>query len=414
MAKNLCPPRIAYVVTSSLALGFLRGQLGSLREAGYDVTIIASGGQELTRFAESEGVRAVAVPMAREISPIKDLISVGRLWRVMRRLQPYITNVGTPKAGLLGGLASLLAGVPCRLYILHGLRLETAKNLKRRMLMLAEQLACLCAHRVICVSESLRQRAANLGLVRADQTMVLGRGSCNGVDVSRFALDEAKLERAGRLRRELRIPDGVPVVGFVGRFTRDKGIAELLEAFDLLHARFPELRLLLVGGLDEADSPAPSVIERIKADSTIVNPGFVADMAPYYAIMDILALPTYREGFPYVVLEAQAAGKPAVVTAATGSVDSVVNGVTGIVVPVGDSTGLAGALAKLLENPSLATAMGEAGQRRALAEFQPERIWSGLLAEYQSLLKASGLPLPVTPRQSAANVQAARAEVASS
>ena len=217
-------PRIVYVVTSSLAVGFLRGQLGYLRKAGYEVTVISSPGEALTRIAESDGVQTIAIPINRGISPVRDLISLWQLCRAMNDLRPSITNVGTPKAGLLGGMASRLVDVPCRLYTLHGLRLETAKGIRRRVLLLAERLACLCAHRVVCVSESLRRKAVDVGVLEMEKTAIFGSGAAMGVDVQRFHPVPAGDDRVLELRRRLRIPQTAPVVGFVGRLTRDKAI----------------------------------------------------------------------------------------------------------------------------------------------------------------------------------------------
>jgi glycosyltransferase involved in cell wall biosynthesis len=392
-------PRIVYVLTASLAVRFLRGQLRYLREAGFDVTVIASWGEELATIPEAEGVRAISVPFSRGISLRKDLMSLWHLWRVMRRIRPTITSVGTPKAGLLGGLVAFFAGVPCRLYTLRGLRLQTVTGMRRRVLLFAERLACLSAHRIICVSNSLRQEAVALGLADSQKTVVLGSGSSNGVDVSRFDLDQAERQKAVELRSKLGIPPDAPVVGFVGRFTRDKGIDELLQAFSLLRERLPELRVLLVGDVEKGDLPSLDVLQKVKTDPNIVCPGFVADPALYYQIMDVLALPTRREGFPNAVLEANASGKPAVVTNATGAVDSVIDGVTGFIVPVGDSVALANALAKLLYDPCLAKSMGQTARDRAAAEFRQETIWAGMLGESRRLLVAKALPLPLAEVQ---------------
>jgi glycosyltransferase involved in cell wall biosynthesis len=397
-------PRIVYVLTASLAVRFLRGQLRYLREAGFDVTVIASWGEELATIPEAEGVRAISVPFSRGISLRKDLMSLWHLWRVMRRIRPTITSVGTPKAGLLGGLVAFFAGVPCRLYTLRGLRLQTVTGMRRRVLLFAERLACLSAHRIICVSNSLRQEAVALGLADSQKTVVLGSGSSNGVDVSRFDLDQAERQKAVELRSKLGIPPDAPVVGFVGRFTRDKGIDELLQAFSLLRERLPELRVLLVGDVEKGDLPSLDVLQKVKTDPNIVCPGFVADPALYYQIMDVLALPTRREGFPNAVLEANASGKPAVVTNATGAVDSVIDGVTGFIVPVGDSVALANALAKLLYDPCLAKSMGQTARDRAAAEFRQETIWAGMLGECRRLLVAKALPLPLAEAQARESV----------
>jgi glycosyltransferase involved in cell wall biosynthesis len=387
-------PRVLHVATASLSLKLMQGQLAFLREAGYEVAVMTSPGGELRAAGRSAGIETYAVPMAREISPLRDLKSLVRLYRVVRCLRPSITNVGTPKAGLLAGIAAWLARVPCRFYTLRGLRCETARGLKRRILLLSERIACLCAHKVICVSESLRQRAVALGIVPAHHALVLGSGSSNGVDSSRFLLTpELRIREAG-LRQELKIPQEAQVVGFVGRLTRDKGIAELVKAFSRLCETSAAVWLLLVGDFEDTD-PLPADVRRaIETHPKIIRTGFVAEATSYYHLMDVLALPTYREGFPNAILEAHAAGKPVVATRATGVVDAVLDGVTGVLVPVGDAETLAKGLESLLRNRDTATRMGSAGRERVRREFQQERIWGALAREYSHLLSARGLPQP--------------------
>lgn len=392
-------PRVLHVATAALSLKLMHGQLAFLREAGFEVTVMTSPGGELGAAGRSEGIETFAVPMAREISLLRDLQSLVRLYRVVRRLRPSITNVGTPKAGLLAGIAAWLARVPCRFYTLRGLRCETTRGLKRRILLLSERIACLCAHRVICVSESLRQRAVDLGIVQAHHALVLGSGSSNGVDASRFLLTPQLRNRVAELRQELKIPPEAQVVGFVGRLTRDKGVAELVKAFSRLCETSAAVWLLLVGDFEDAD-PLPSDVRReIETHSKIIRTGFAPEVTAYYHLMDVLALPTYREGFPNAILEAHAAGKPVVATRATGVVDAVVDGVTGVLVPAGDAETLAKSLESLLRNKDLATSMGSAGLERVRREFQQERIWGALAREYSHLLSARGLPRPETESQ---------------
>lgn len=304
----------------------------------------------------------------------------------MKKLRPTLTNFGTPKAGLLGNIAACLTGVPCRVYTLRGLRLETGRGWKRRLLTLTERIACKCAHRVICVSASLRDRVIELGLASADKVIVLGSGSGNGIQAERFALSVANLSRAETIRAKLKLPTHVPVVGFVGRFTRDKGIPDLMLAFAEVRLEIPELHLLLVGDFEDGDPVPQQVRDQIEQDPHIVSPGFVPDTSPYYHLMDLLVLPTYREGFPGVPLEAQASGKPVVTTNATGAIDSVQDGVTGLIVPVGDSKALAGAIRRLLQNQQLRESMGRAGQEWVAREFNGERVRAALVEEYQALI----------------------------
>ena len=177
---------VVHAVTASLSLVLLKRQLDYLRKTGFHPVALCSPGPEVANFRAAESIRVVTVSMEREISPFRDLISLMRLWRTLRELRPAICNAGTPKAGLLVGLAAWMNRIPCRVYTLRGLRLETATGLKRRILFISERIACGCAHRVICVSPSLRQRAIKLRLVPAKKGVVLGFGSSNGVDPSRF------------------------------------------------------------------------------------------------------------------------------------------------------------------------------------------------------------------------------------
>jgi glycosyltransferase involved in cell wall biosynthesis len=405
--------RVVYVVTSSLSVRLLQGHLAYLQRGGFDVTLVSSPGKELDRARMLEGVQTVSVPMSREISLWEDVLSLWKLWRVMRRLRPAITNVGTPKAALLGGIVARACRIPCRYYTLRGLRCETTTGLKRLLLLLTERIACLSAHRVICVSESLRQKAIDLGIVDAHRTLVLGSGSFNGVDGGRFAPTAETLRRAVELRGRLRIPAEAPVVGFVGRLTRDKGIAELAEAYSQLRKRFPELRLLLVGDPEEGDPLHPETHRYIESEPQIIHTGFVQDPALYYHVMDVLAFPTHREGFPNAVIEAHAAGKPVVAARSTGVVDAVIDGVTGILVPIGDAGALTDALERLLEDTNLAATLGSAGRERVRREFKQERMWEALVQEYLRLLRTKGLSIPRQASQNAAPATAASAVVVS-
>lgn len=399
--------RIVYVVTSSLSVRLISGQLNYLRQLGFEVFLISSSGEELSRVRTLEGVSTVSMPMAREIAFWKDLRALWMLWRVMRRLRPSIVNFSTPKAALLGAIAAWLGRVPCRIYMLRGLRFETTVGLKRFGLVLCEHIACRCATRVICVSQSLRRKAVAMGLVKRERAIVIASGSSNGVEEFRFTSGSKHTCSAALLCLDLGVPPEAPVIGFVGRLTKDKGIGELVEAYLVLQAKIPELRLLLVGDTEEGDPLPPEICRRIETTPGIIRTGFVQDPAPYYHLMDVLALPTHREGFPNVVLEAHAAGKPVVAALATGVVDAVINGATGILVPVGDYHALANALAHVIEDRRLAAALGSAGRERVLREFRQEIVWDALAQEYLQLLHAKGLTVPTAATRNEAAVELA-------
>ena len=385
--------RVVNILTSSLTVRFLEGQPEYFENKGFEIVVVSSPGDELGKV-QRNGARTVAIPMAREISLWRDVLSLWRIWRVLSRLRPAITNVATPKAGLLGGIAAWTCRIPCRYYTLIGLRCETTTGFKRKLLLLTERIACMCAHQVICVSESLRLKARDLGIVSAERAWVLGPGSCNGVDTEEFAPRVETLRRAEQLRLQLGIPADAPVLGFVGRLTRDKGIAELVEAYSKLRERFPELRLLLVGEVEEADPLPPETYRLIARESQIIHTGFVKDPVPYYHMMDVLALPTHREGFPNAVLEAHASGKPVVAARSTGVVDAVIDGTTGVLVPIGDARALAEALEVVLADEGLGVSLGAAGRERVLREFRREMVWDAIIQRYLQQLRNKGMSVP--------------------
>jgi glycosyltransferase involved in cell wall biosynthesis len=388
MNDDLARPRLVIAVNSAIAVGFLQGQLQFFQDRGLDVTVLCpERRKDEWEVARPHEVPIIEVPMEREIAPIQDLVSFWRLWRIMRVLRPTVTNVGTPKAGLLGGLSAWLNRVPCRFYTLHGLRFETTKGLRRKLLIYAERLACRLAHRVVCVSQSVREKAIASGLTNQERTVIFGAGSCNGVDASRFAATPEMMRRAADLRRQLGIPAQAPVVLFVGRLTCDKGIPELMKAFLHLSSQFPELRLLLVGCFEDGDPLPVDTRRHLETNPRVIFAGAARDTAPYYAMADVLILPSHREGLPTVVLEAQAAGTPVVGATATGIVDLVTEGETGLLFPVGDVTALAKAVAKLISDKGLATKIGLAGQEQVQRDFRQEQIWQALHREYLEVLQ---------------------------
>ena len=392
-------PRLVFVVNSSLAVGFLQGQLQYFQSQGFDVTVVCpKRKQNEWEVPKPEGVSIVEVEMERNIAPLRDLVSLWRLWRIIRTLRPAITNVGTPKAGLLGGLAAWINRVPCRYYTLHGLRFETTKGLRRRILIFAERLACRFAHRVICVSHSTHEKAITSGLTSEEQTLVFGSGSCNGVDCSRFASTPKRVNQAAALRCQLGIPARANVVTFVGRLTVDKGIPELAEAFLKLDEKFPDQWLLLVGCFEDEDPLPVNTRKFLESHPRVIFSGPVRDTSIYYAASDVVVLPSHREGLPTVILEAQAAGIPVVGSSATGIVDVVMHGETGLLFPTGDVSALADTLARLITDNALAARLVRAGRESVNQRFRQEAVWEAHLREYIGLLQTKE-PNPLSVRK---------------
>ena len=389
--------RLVYLVTDPItAECFLDGHLAFLRETGFDVHLVSRPGPSLSRVRDSSGVETHEIPFQREIAPAADLQCLSKLTKLLRRLAPEAVNASTPKAALLGLLAARRAQVPHRLYLVRGLRLETTTGLKRRVLVAAERATFRAATRSYCVSHSLRRRYLELVGGRgegraaerpaADRLKVLVNGSSNGVSLGRF-VNASNPDARAHARERLGIPPNAPVVGFVGRLTRDKGIADLVEAFGWVAGdRYPEARLVLLGDFEQGDPVDAETRRRIESGGAIVRLPFSERPEEDYAAFDVVAFPSYREGFPNVPLEAAASRLPVAGYRATGTVDAVVDGETGTLVPIGDRHAFGSALASYLADPDLRRRHGENGHSRAASEFRPRRIWSAWRDEYRELL----------------------------
>lgn len=376
-------PRTRLLVATTIpetAWTIMRGQLRHLQKNGFDVVLVSSPGTRLAETGLREGVEVRPVPMRRELSPRADLGAVLQLLGLLRAERVDVSYVGTPKAGLLVGLAAVAARIPTRVYLLRGLRLETERGWRRAVLWAAEWVAIRCAHQVIVVSPSLRTRARELRLLGKSAGVVLGRGASNGIDLEAFAPTAANRADGVQLRCTLGIDQDAFVFGFVGRLTVDKGIGELAEAFARVQAILPECWLLLAGAQELARLPPPTQ-EALETLPNVRFAGWREDTAAVYQAIDCLVLPTYREGLPNVALEAAAAGRPVITTTATGAVDSILDGETGLLVRARSWSELASAMTALAASPDLAGRLGEAGREFVARYYSNEVVWNALVTE---------------------------------
>jgi len=386
--------RLVHVTTVGMTLHFVRGQVTFMRDRGFDVFALSSPGEDLTTFGEAEHVPVHAVNMTRQITPLRDLLAIVRIVRYFRHVRPHIVHAHTPKGGLLGTIAAWLSRVPVRIYHIRGLPFTSASGLRRSVLRCTERISCRFATHVLCVSESNRELAVNARLCPAPKISVLLRGSGNGVDAL-GVFDPARWrDQRGNVRTMTGIPSDALVLGFVGRIVRDKGVSELYDAWKVLRQEFQHIHLLIVGFFEPHDPLPSALVWALRADSRIHLTGRQRETARFYSAMDLVVLPTYREGFPNVPLEAASMGLPVVATRVQGCTDAIDDDVTGVLVPPRDAVALTGAIRRYLRCPELLHLHGAAARTRVVREFRRERVWEALHTEYAALLRQHGQPVP--------------------
>ena len=342
----------------------------SMAEIGWKVHVVAGDtASEVPK--DLDGIAIHIVPMKRNPSPLKDLHSLVRWILLLSRVRPDIVVIGTPKASLVGILAALFCRVPVRVYQLRGLRLQTVSGPARHVLFLVEWITAKTSTNILAVSNSLKNEYCRLGLSQAKKIEVLGLGSSHGVDVDYFHPTRWSVWEPPELALKRAKSGHMPILGFVGRFSKDKGARELLQCCQVLLEAGITHTLLVIGPL-EGDEEALDELRRINRDTIMA--GSVDDVAPYYSLMDLLILPTHREGFPNAVLEAAASGVPAVTTDATGAIDSVIDGQTGMIVPTHDGNALGAAVMGLLIDPQLLEKMGLNARNWVVSQFDSGRV----------------------------------------
>lgn len=362
---------------------FCRGLLSELQqECGYEVVAVSSPGDRLETLAAREGVRTVAVPMERHISPLKDLKSLWRLLRVFRRERPAMVHSMTPKAGLLSMMAAWICRVPVRLHTFTGLVFPTATGLTQKILVFTDRLTCACATHIVPEGEGVRNDLTSYRIT-AKPLKVLGHGNVRGIDLERFdpSLPEV-MDSAAKIRKE-----GVFTFIFIGRLVRDKGINELVSAFTELNREIPDTRLILVGEQEsELDPLSPETMESISGCASIEAVGRQNDVRPWLAASDALAFPSYREGFPNVVIEAGAMGLPSVVTDINGSREIVSHGVNGVIIPTRDRDALLTAMRNMIGQREDTAKMAAAARPMVAGRFEQSFVRKCLKDYYREIL----------------------------
>ncbi len=377
-------PKLIRITTVPLSLDkLLEGQLRYM-SAYYDVTAISAEPEYLARIGKREGVAVHAVPLTRKITPFQDLWCVVLLTWYFLRVRPQIVHTHTPKAGLVGMLAARLAFVPVRMHTVAGLPLLETTGFKRRVLEWVERFTYRMATQVYSNSEGLRSLLVAQRFCAPHRIKVLCNGSTNGIRTSYFSRVALGSFSRADFRESIGIPADAFVFVFVGRLVTDKGINELVGAFRKLTLGNPHLRLLLVGPLEpDLDPLHPATLEALTHCKTIVTVGYQADVRPYLAVSDALVFPSYREGFPNVVLQAGAMDLPVIATTINGCNEIILPPQNGLLVPPKDERALLEAMTRFLEEPALREAMAAQARDMIVSRYEQAVVWEALLGEYR-------------------------------
>ena len=374
--------KIIRAVTVSMSVDFFSPMVKDLQQQGYEVVSVSSPGPELDNL-RALGVKVLEVPMERHISLSKDLKSLLQLIKVFRKERPYMVHSMTPKAGLLCMMAAWLTRVPRRIHTFTGLVWPTAAGLSRKVLMLTDWLTCACATHVIPEGEGVKHDLQQH--ITRKPLKVLGYGNVRGVDMQRFSRRTEVMAMAGEIRK-----DGVFTYLFVGRIVGDKGINELMQAFQRLQTECPNVRLLLVGRFEENLDPLKGeTMEAIKSNPGIehVGPKYGDDLLAYYAASDCFVFPSYREGFPNTVMEAGAMDLPCIVTDINGSREIIEDGKNGVIIPSKDVDALYNAMKAMVTDKEKTARYASPARQMIADRFEQSFVRKCLYEFYEELLK---------------------------
>ena len=371
----------------------LKGQLRFMASNGFDVKGVSSEGEELREVHENEGIVMEAINMSRKITPFQDLKSLWEMWNFLRKEKPQIVHTHTPKAGIIGMLAARLAGVPHRLHTVAGLPLMEATGTKRKILNFVEKLTYSSATRVYPNSKGLYDFILQNNFTQSNKLKIIANGSSNGINTTFFSPEQVSETEKAALREKLNIQPDDFVFVFVGRIVSDKGINELIKAFSELQTaennQLTGIKLLLVGGLEsDLDPLNPETLAEINQNRDIISVGFQQDVRPFFAISDALIFPSYREGFPNVVMQAGAMGLPSIVSDINGCNEIIVEGENGLIIPPKNVEKLKEKMLTLARDKNLYTKLKENSRRMIESRYEQSVVWNALLEEYEGLLQS--------------------------
>ena len=352
----------------------------------FEVIAVSAEKERLEAYGNREGVRIFHLELTRKITPIKDIVAVFKLYKFLKKERPSIVHTHTPKAGIVGMLSAWLAGVPNRLHTVAGLPLMEATGIKRKVLNFVEKLAYRFATKVYPNSKGLYDFIISQKFTKQSKLSIIGNGSSNGIDTDYFNPSLYSDTDRASLRDKLKIPQNHFLFIFVGRLVKDKGINELIAAFSKFSESGENISLLLVGPFEnDLDPLLPETLQTIDKNPQIYSVGYQNDVRPFFSIADVLVFPSYREGFPNVVMQAGAMGLPAIVTDINGCNEIIEHKKNGLIIPPKNVGELFAAMEKLLVEPVLFENLKKEARQNIESKYKREFVWKALLEEYKKL-----------------------------
>ena len=364
----------------------LKGQLEFMNNY-FEVIAVSSSGKDL-ELVSKLGIKTKVIEMTRAITPVKDIVAILKMYFLFKQEKPFIVHTHTPKAGLVGMVSAKFASVPFKLHTVAGLPLMESKGIKRRILEFVEKVIYKFADRVYPNSYGLKDFILQHNLCKNVKLKVIGNGSSNGIDTDYFDRTDDVRNKAKKIEEENKINGNDIVFCFIGRIVKDKGINELVEAFNEMSKSISNIKLILVGSFENDLDPiseASNVI--LKNNKNIIQVGFQEDVRPYLFASDIFVFPSYREGFPNVVMQAGAMGLPNIVTNINGCDEIIEDGKNGLIIKPKNKTELRAAMLKLINNKTLRKKLAANSRKMIVERYEQKYIWNEILKEYQNLEK---------------------------
>lgn len=375
-------PKLVRITTVPQSLKtLLKGQLKFMSNNGFYVVGVSSKGQPLIDVNQQEGVDVFIVEMSRKITPLKDLVALWKLYRFFKSFKPLIVHTHTPKAGTIGMIAAKIAGVQIRLHTVAGLPLLEVNGFKRRILDIVEKLTYACATKVYPNSVGLRRIIEECGFCSSEKLKVIANGSSNGINTEYF--DPKLFSNDSDLKEKLGIKSNNFVFIFVGRLVGDKGINELVKAFDIFQINHQNCNLLLVGDFEtHLDPLKQETLRIIETNENIISVGFQLDVRPFFAISDCLVFPSYREGFPNVVMQAGAMGLPCIVTNINGCNEIIHDGLNGYLIPVKNVRAIIDKMCEIFLNKLTYKKLQKNARVMITSRYEQKVVWEAIKNEY--------------------------------